>query len=207
MLPYFAPKFSPHRPSGGPPPSGCYGGKPPSRQKNERKAKNMTGTKTHRDGTRALTAGGTGSGAGQNPYSFKAGIQDRGTGLVKFGLRWYEPTTGTWTQQDTLDAPLNPNDANRYGFAGGDPINAYDPTGRNTFTDYAGGCAVGAATNTGIGLGLGAITGGTGLAVSLGVGCVSGAIGVAIDKYTPYGPGVGYIGFLRTLNTIGKAIR
>jgi RHS repeat-associated protein len=158
-------------------------------------------------GTRALTAGGTGSGAGQNPYSFKAGIQDRGTGLVKFGLRWYEPTTGTWTQQDTLDAPLNPNDANRYGFAGGDPINAYDPTGRNTFTDYAGGCAVGAATNTGIGLGLGAITGGTGLAVSLGVGCVSGAIGVAIDKYTPYGPGVGYIGFLRTLNTIGKAIR
>ena len=81
-------------------------------------------------GARALTAGGTGNGAGQNPYSFKSGIQDRGTGLVKFGLRWYEPTTGTWTQQDTLDAPLSPNDANRYAFAGGDPINNSDPTGQ-----------------------------------------------------------------------------
>ncbi|RYF06855.1 MAG: hypothetical protein EOO77_26385, partial [Oxalobacteraceae bacterium] len=80
-------------------------------------------------GTRALTAGGTGSGSGQNPYSFKAGIQDRATGLVKFGLRWYDATAGTWTQQDTLDAPLSPTDANRYGFAGGDPVNSSDPTG------------------------------------------------------------------------------
>jgi len=38
--------------------------------------------------------------------------------------------TGTWTQQDTLDTPLDPGNANRYGFAGGDPINNSDPTGK-----------------------------------------------------------------------------
>ncbi|WP_349862226.1 RHS repeat-associated core domain-containing protein [Leifsonia sp. WHRI 6310E] len=81
-------------------------------------------------GAANLTAGGTGNAAAQNPYLFKAGIQDRATGLVKFGLRWYNPVTGTWTQQDTLDAPLDPANANRYAFAGGDPINAGDPTGK-----------------------------------------------------------------------------
>lgn len=38
--------------------------------------------------------------------------QDRASGLVKFGIRWYDPTTGTWTQQDTLDAPLDPINRN-----------------------------------------------------------------------------------------------
>jgi RHS repeat-associated protein len=80
-------------------------------------------------GVQALTAGGTGNGAGQNPYAFKAGITDRASGLVKFGIRWYEAETGTWTQQDTLDVPLDPSNANRYEFAGGDPVNGADPSG------------------------------------------------------------------------------
>ncbi|TAM67838.1 MAG: hypothetical protein EPN48_12550 [Microbacteriaceae bacterium] len=94
-------------------------------------------------GAANLTAGGTGNGAAQNPYLFKAGIQDRATGLVKFGQRWYNPTTGTWTQQDTLDAPLDPANANRYAFAGGDPINGSDPTGMAPT-----GCSVGMLTVT-----------------------------------------------------------
>ncbi|WP_374010551.1 RHS repeat domain-containing protein [Leifsonia sp. LS-T14] len=81
-------------------------------------------------GTAHLTSGGSGGGTNQNPYLFKGGLQDRATGLVKFGLRWYNPTTGTWTQQDTLDAPLDPANANRYAFVGSDPINGNDPTGR-----------------------------------------------------------------------------
>ena len=80
-------------------------------------------------GVQTLTAGGTGNGAAQNPYAFHAGIKDPGSGLVKFGQRWYNPTTGTWTQQDTLDAPLDPANANRYAYAGDDPINNLDPTG------------------------------------------------------------------------------
>lgn len=82
-------------------------------------------------GAANLTAGGTGNGYSQNPYLFKAGIQDRAAGFVKFGLRWYNPTTGTWTQQDTLDAPLDPANANRYAFTGCDPVNGSDPSGRD----------------------------------------------------------------------------
>jgi len=92
-------------------------------------------------GVQTLTAGGGGNGAaqnpyafhgngaGQNPYAFHAGIKDPGSGLVKFGQRWYNPTTGTWTQQDTLDNPLDPANANRYAYAGDDPINGQDPRG------------------------------------------------------------------------------
>ena len=59
-------------------------------------------------GVQTLTAGGTGNGAGQNPYAFHAEIKDPGSGVIKFGQRWYNPTTGTWTQQDTLDNPSTP---------------------------------------------------------------------------------------------------
>ena len=81
-------------------------------------------------GVQTLTSGGTGNGAPQNPYVFHAGIKDPGSGLVKFGLRWYNPITGTWTQQDTLDSPLDFANANRYAYAGDDPINNLNPSGR-----------------------------------------------------------------------------
>ena len=73
------------------------------------------------------------------------GTQDRATGFVKFGGRWYNPTTGTWTQQDTLDAPLDPANANRYAFAGDDPINNTDATGQDCTLDWvlAGAAVVG----------------------------------------------------------------
>jgi len=82
-------------------------------------------------GVQTLTAGGGGNGAGQNPYAFHAGIKDPGSGLIKFGQRWYNPTTGTSTQQDTPDNPLDPANANRYVLSGGDPINGQDPTGQD----------------------------------------------------------------------------
>jgi RHS repeat-associated protein len=84
-------------------------------------------------GAPTITANSGGLGTSQNPYMFKAGIQDRVTGWVKFGARWYSPALGRWTQQDTLDAPLDPKNANRYAYAANDPINNSDPTGRLTF--------------------------------------------------------------------------
>ena len=86
-------------------------------------------------GVQTLTAGGTGNGAAQNPFAFHAGIKDPGSGLVKFGQRWYNPTTGTWTQQDTLDNPLDPANANRCAYAGDDPINNLHPTGNSPGSD------------------------------------------------------------------------
>ncbi|WP_370053371.1 RHS repeat domain-containing protein [Leifsonia sp. EB41] len=130
-------------------------------------------------GVPRLTGGGTGNGTSQNPYLFKSGIQDRATGLVKFGLRWYNPTTGAWTQQDTLDAPLDPANANRYAFAGGDPVNNNDPGG---LLDDASSMLIGAATEAAfdlVGFGLIAATGG---AAALPIGILYGAIGGAIGS-------------------------
>jgi RHS repeat-associated protein len=90
-------------------------------------------------GVPAITKDSGGLGTSQNPYAFKAGIQDRVTGWVKYGQRWYNPTDGRWTQQDTLDAPLDPRNANRYAYAANDPINNSDPTGR-FLEDTPSGC-------------------------------------------------------------------
>jgi len=86
-------------------------------------------------GSATQTSVGSNGGTTQNPYTFHAGLQDRATGYIKFGARWYDPATGTWTQQDTYNAPLSPGNANRYLYAGGDPINVTDPNGTNWFTD------------------------------------------------------------------------
>lgn len=68
----------------------------------------------------------------QNPYLFAGtGVQDRTTGWIHYANRYYNPKTGTWTQQDTLDKPLDPGNANRYAYAGGDPVSNIDPTGRD----------------------------------------------------------------------------
>lgn len=67
----------------------------------------------------------------ENPYTFGgAGVYMRITGWVHYGARYYSTITGTFTQQDTLDAPLDPANGNRYAFAGGDPVNNVDPSGR-----------------------------------------------------------------------------
>ncbi|WP_182047590.1 RHS repeat domain-containing protein [Curtobacterium sp. ME26] len=81
-------------------------------------------------GTDTIAYDGGGDGLPSNPFGFKAGTEDTHTGLVKFGLRWYNPYLGSWTQQDTLDSPLDPSNGNRYAYAAGDPINGSDPTGQ-----------------------------------------------------------------------------
>ena len=83
-------------------------------------------------GLPTITYNSGGNGITQNPFLFKGGIQDRVTGWIHYGTRWYNPTIGQWTQQDTLDAPLDPHNANRYAYAGGDPINNIDPLGSAT---------------------------------------------------------------------------
>lgn len=89
-------------------------------------------------GVPVLTSTSGGSGVGQNPFLFAGGIQDRATGWVHFGARWYNPTTGRWTQQDTLDSALDPNNANRYAYAGNDPVNNVDPGGQLTEAQQCG---------------------------------------------------------------------
>jgi len=79
-----------------------------------------------------LDSGGNNGGWLDNPFVFHDGVQDRATGNIKFGQRFYNPTTGTWTQQDPINAPLDPHNANRYVYAGDNPINYTDCTGLDT---------------------------------------------------------------------------
>lgn len=82
-------------------------------------------------GTEVVTYGEDSQQWKQNPFGFKGGIRaGEKNSLTKFGYRWQSATTGGWTQRDTFDAPLDPNNANRYAYAGDDPINSSDSTGR-----------------------------------------------------------------------------
>jgi RHS repeat-associated protein len=73
------------------------------------------------------------------PFGYKGGYRMPGgnagrgnvaNGLIHFGERYYDPTTGRWTQRDpsAQAASLLQNDD--FGFAGSDPVNLNDPSGK-----------------------------------------------------------------------------
>jgi RHS repeat-associated protein len=64
------------------------------------------------------------SGAVANAWGFAGGYTDS-TGLIKFGARYYDPTTGRWTQTD----PAPESSTNPYAYGGDDPINHVDSSG------------------------------------------------------------------------------
>jgi RHS repeat-associated protein len=172
-------------------------------------------------GTATVSSGSTGAFWTQNPYGFKAGIRtsDAQNQLVKFGLRWYLTAVGSWTQRDTLDSPLDPANANRYAYAGDDPINNGDPTGRS---EYQSRKASTIATTLGIaavgftafgfpevGIGLGIASSAFSVASRLEVGDTSGAVaagvlGAATAGYGGAGVALGVED--ATANTIGAGI-
>jgi RHS repeat-associated protein len=109
------------------------------------------------------------SGTVANPWQFAGGYYDASTGLTKFGNRYYDSTSGHWTQADTLSGNLtNPQSLNRFVYAGDNPVNFVDPSGNNLL-----GALFGLGTTlVGIGVGiLGApIIGGILTAVGVGLG-------------------------------------
>lgn len=146
-------------------------------------------------GTATVTQNSGGTGLAQNPYTFSGGLQDRATGQIKFGARWYTPTTGTWTQQDPLNAPLDPSVADRYAYASGDPINVFDPTGGFSLNGSVTGCywicvSVGLAQdssgNTALTGGLG--VGSPGVSASVGAGTGNAGSGWGTSANCSYGP-------------------
>ena len=80
---------------------------------------------THR--TRWATSSGD-TNPGFQPIGFAAGLYDRDTGLVRFGARDYDPTTGRWTGKDPI--LFAGQQSNLYVYAGNDPIDYRDATGR-----------------------------------------------------------------------------
>ena len=61
------------------------------------------------------------------PIGSAGGIADPATGLVRFGLRDYEPLAGRWTARDPI--LFAGAQANLYVYVGNNPISRRDPTG------------------------------------------------------------------------------
>ncbi len=81
------------------------------------------------------------TGSVANPWRFAAGYFDSSTGLYKFGTRYYNPGFGRWSQQDPVKGHLdNPTSLNRYVYAGNDPVNLVDPSGRESIFDAWWAC-------------------------------------------------------------------
>ncbi|MGC4893534.1 RHS repeat-associated core domain-containing protein [Micromonospora sp. DT31] len=73
-----------------------------------------------------------------NPWRYAAGQFDGGTGLTKFGARYYDGGLGRFTQRDPSGKDFP------YTYAGGDPVKNVDPSGHG-FLEFAVGGLVGAA--------------------------------------------------------------
>jgi RHS repeat-associated protein len=139
---------------------------------------------------RATTTGGGSAAASENPYTYGDGTRDRATGETKFGQRFYNPSTGTWTQQDTLNTPLDPTNANRYQYTADNPINLTDPTGSDGM-GCAGGLmqVLGGGVMVGIGIGTAVASGGvslpeSGVAVAGGIGLAGSGLGQVSNSCT-----------------------
>jgi RHS repeat-associated protein len=69
-----------------------------------------------------------------NPWRYASTYLDS-TGFYKMGMRYYRPELMRWSQQDPKEQPTDAVQANRYGYAGGDPINHADTRGTTIFED------------------------------------------------------------------------
>jgi RHS repeat-associated protein len=66
------------------------------------------------------------SNPGFQPFGFAGGLRDRDTGLVRFGARDYDPSSGRSTTKDPLGFE---GGLSFYEYAGSDPVNNTDPSG------------------------------------------------------------------------------
>jgi RHS repeat-associated protein len=130
------------------------------------------------DGTGATTASYTYepygktsvSGSDDTAFRFTGREDDGATNLYYYRARYYSPQLGRFISQDPTGFPAG---ANLYAYAGGNPVNSADPSGR---------CPLCALVGMGIGAVAGGVTayleGGDGYAIAYaaGVGGLAGAV-------------------------------
>ena len=97
-----------------------------------------------------------------NPWRYAGGYYDSATHFYTFGIRYYNPSIGRWTQRDPVGGSLQETTkTNPYVYADNDPVGEVDPSGESgTLTGF--GCVAGAAGVAGrdlLGFGGAALTG------------------------------------------------
>jgi RHS repeat-associated protein len=76
----------------------------------------------------------TGSGSGMaTDVLFAGGHRLAAAGVYHYGARFYDPMTARWIQPDPLKHYADLKQANRYVYAGGDPVNMSDANGTDIF--------------------------------------------------------------------------
>jgi RHS repeat-associated protein len=76
-----------------------------------------------------------------NPWGYAGGYTDATTRLIKFGIRYYDPHVGRWTQATPIGGSLQEaTQANPYTYADNNPINDVDPTGASSWWSRFNGC-------------------------------------------------------------------
>lgn len=106
------------------------------------------------------------SAPGFQPFGFAGGVTDADTGLVHFGAREYDPTTGTWLTRDPV---LFDDGLSAYAYAQNDPVNRVDANGLWSFS-ISGYAGIGGGINVAYGPGVGMSIG-----YELGVGTPTGS--------------------------------
>jgi RHS repeat-associated protein len=131
------------------------------------------------------------SGALPTDYGYTGQRSDATTGLDYYGARYYDPLLGQFTSADTLLA----GGLNRYGYVGGNPTTATDPSGQMTvaqmLTAGGGGDSTGylafglaAIAAVGAGVGIGALTHRGGTTTSSDGDAANAAVTAAIAAST-----------------------
>ena len=75
------------------------------------------------------------SGGPQSALGFQGQFTDATTGDVNMGARWYNPSGGSFRGRDTMFGSLStPSTLNRYSYVSNNPLNSFDPNGREEFS-------------------------------------------------------------------------
>jgi RHS repeat-associated protein len=96
------------------------------------------------------------SSGAQSALGFQGQFTDATTGDVNMGARWYNPSGGSFRGRDTMFGSLSsPSTLNRYSYVSNNPLNSFDPNGReefsvdlSTLSGFFGGDALGGITET-----------------------------------------------------------
>jgi RHS repeat-associated protein len=110
---------------------------------NVRQLTNVSGTVTDTYEYDAFGHTFTTSGSTPNNYLYRGEQYDSDLGLHYLRARYYNSATGTFVSRDPIDThstevdgtPTDPKSLHKYLYAGGDPINGIDPTGREELVE------------------------------------------------------------------------